>query len=108
MEPVRANPVEKSGVKLKEQKRLEAEQRQSRSRVKKEQQQRVAALEKEIAALEQLQTELAAELEKPETYSQPGRAMEVNRELIHAQERLAELTPEWEAAALKLEAIHSS
>jgi len=108
VEPVRANPVEKSGVKLKEQKRLEAEQRQSRSRVKKEQQQRVAALEKEIAALEQLQTELAAELEKPETYSQPGRAMEVNRELIHAQERLAELTPEWEAAALKLEEIHSS
>jgi ATP-binding cassette subfamily F protein 3 len=108
VEPARTAPVEKSGVKQKEQKRLEAEERQSRSRVKKEQQQRVAALENEIAALEQLQTELAAELEKPETYAQPGRAMEVNRELIHAQERLTELTPEWEAAALKLEEIHSS
>ena len=51
------------------------------------------------------QAELTAELEKPETYQQPGRAMEINRELIHVQERLAELTPEWETAASKLETI---
>jgi hypothetical protein len=28
--------------------------------------------------------------------------VEVNRELLHAQERLAELNPEWETAAGKL------
>ena len=36
-------------------------------------------------------------------YQQPGRAMEINRELIYVQDRLAEITPEWEAAAQKLE-----
>ncbi len=62
-------------------------------------------LEKEISGLELKQTELTAELEKPETYQQPGRAMEINRELIHVQERLAEVTPEWEAASVKLEEV---
>jgi hypothetical protein len=31
--------------------------------------------------------------------------MEINRELMHAQQRLAEVTPQWEAAASKLETI---
>jgi ATP-binding cassette subfamily F protein 3 len=101
-EAPRAQPVEKSSAKTKEQKRLEAEQRQARSGARKEQQQRVASLEKEIASLESKQTELTAELEKPETYQQPGRAMQINRELVHVQERLAEIAPQWEAAAHKL------
>jgi hypothetical protein len=41
-------------------------------------------------------------LENPATYEKAGRAVEINRELMHAQERLAELNPEWEAAAGKL------
>ena len=32
-----------------------------------------------------------AELEEPETYEKPGRAQEINRELVGVQERLAEL-----------------
>ena len=101
VETARTDPTERASVKSKEQKRLEAEQRQSRSRARKEQQQLVHGLEKEIAGLEKEQAELTAELEKPETYQQPGRAMEINRELIYVQERLAELTPEWETAALR-------
>ena len=89
----------------KEQKRLEAIQRQSRSGEKKAQQQIVHKLEKEIQELEAKQTELTAELEKPETYEKPGRAQEINRELAHVQERLAEATPEWEAAESKLATI---
>jgi ATP-binding cassette subfamily F protein 3 len=86
----------------KEQKRLEAEQRQARSSQRKAQQQIVDRLEKEIQELESSLTSLTAELENPATYEKPGRAVEVNRELMHAQERLAELNPEWEAAAGKL------
>jgi ATP-binding cassette subfamily F protein 3 len=104
-EIVRRDSADKVSVKSKEQKRLEAEQRQARSRARQEQQQLVRDLEKEISGLEKRQAELAAELEKPETYQQPGRAMEINRDLIYTQERLAELTPEWEAAATKLEDI---
>jgi ATP-binding cassette subfamily F protein 3 len=90
-------------VRTKEQKRQEAEERQARSRGRKDQQQLVHRLEKEIEELEQKQVTLTAELEKPETYQQPGKPMEINRELMHVQERLQELTPVWEVAAGKLE-----
>ncbi len=85
----------------KEQKRIEAELRQARSRKKQEIQNRIAALEKEIAGLETQQNELTAELEKPETYA-GGRAMQINRELLHVHDRLPEVTAEWEAAAMEL------
>ena len=74
-------------VDRKEQKRLEAQQRQARSGERKAQQQLVHKLEKEIQELEAKQVELTAELEKPETYEKPGRAQEINRELAHVQER---------------------
>jgi ATP-binding cassette subfamily F protein 3 len=86
----------------KEQKRIEAEQRQARSRERKAQQQFVYELEKEIQGLEARQTELIAELEKPETYEKPGYAPSINRELVGIQDRLAELNPRWEAEATRL------
>ena len=89
----------------KDQKRLEAEQRQARSRERKVQQQRVHELEKEIQQLESRQTELIVELEKPDTYETPGRAQQLNRELVDIQHRLAELNPEWEQEATKLAAL---
>jgi ATP-binding cassette subfamily F protein 3 len=85
----------------KEQRRIEAEQRQARSRKKREIQERIAALEKEIAELEAKERELAAELEKPESYA-GGRAMQINRELMHVHDRLPLATAEWEAAGTKL------
>jgi ATP-binding cassette, subfamily F, member 3 len=87
----------------KEQKRLEAEQRQSRSKEKRAEHQYVRELEKQIQQLEARQIELAAELEKPESY-EGGRAMQINRELMEVVDALAAKTPEWEAAATKLNA----
>jgi ATP-binding cassette subfamily F protein 3 len=98
-------PAVSAAASRKEQKRLEAEQRQARSRERKAQQQLVHQLEKEIHELEARQTELTAELEKPETYEQPGRAVEINRELMGIQERLAQATPEWEKEATRLEGM---
>ena len=95
-------------VDRKEQKRLEAEQRQARSRKKQEIQKRIAALEKEIADLEAQERDLAAELEKPETYHSGGRATQINRELLHVTDRLAEATTEWEAAGTELEQIEAA
>jgi ATP-binding cassette subfamily F protein 3 len=94
----------KISVDRKEQKRIEAQQRQARSNERKGQQQAVHALEKQIQELELKQTELTAELEKPETYEKSGRAQQINRELADMQHRLAALTPEWEIAAGKLSA----
>jgi ATP-binding cassette subfamily F protein 3 len=90
----------------KEQKRKEAEQRQGRSRKRQEIQKRIAALEKEIAELEAKEKELAADLEKPESYA-GGRAMQINRELMHVHERLAEANTEWETAGTELAQFES-
>lgn len=98
-------PANRPAVDRKEQKRIEAEQRQARSNQRKAQQQLVHRLEKEIQELEARLKELTVELESSATYEKPGRAVEVNRELMHAQERLAKLNPEWEAAAEKLAAM---
>jgi ATP-binding cassette subfamily F protein 3 len=87
----------------KDQKRLEAEHRQARSRDRKAQQARVRQIESEIHQLEARQAELIAELEKPETYEKGGAAVAINRELLDLQERLVKLNPEWEQAATQLE-----
>ncbi len=91
-----------AGISRKDQKRLEAEQRQARSRGRKAQQQIVHDLEKKIQELESRQKEMVAELENAETYEKPGRAQAVNRELVEVQRELAELTPEWERQATRL------
>jgi ATP-binding cassette subfamily F protein 3 len=94
-------------VDRKEQKRMEAEQRQARSRKRQEIQKRITALEKEIAELEAKEKELAAELEKPESYA-GGRAMQINRELMHIHDRLPVATAEWEAAGTELAEFENS
>ncbi len=89
----------------KDQKRLEAEQRQARSRQRKAQQEIVERLEAEILELETRLNELTTALEDSATYEKPGRAPEINRELLATQERLAALSPEWEQEATKLAAL---
>ncbi|MGD0057803.1 MAG: ABC-F family ATP-binding cassette domain-containing protein [Verrucomicrobiia bacterium] len=96
--PVVASPR----TKAREQKRFEAEARQVRSRERRAQEQIVNHLEKEIARLEQAQRELATELEKPETYDKPGRAVAINRELSHITDDLARAVADWEQAASRL------
>jgi ATP-binding cassette, subfamily F, member 3 len=86
----------------KEQKRLAAEQRQARSRQKRELQQRVHGLETEIADLEAREKQLVQELESPETYATPGRAVEINDELRALHDRLPPAHVEWEEVATKL------
>jgi ATP-binding cassette subfamily F protein 3 len=100
----RGTPPSESGLSRKEQKRLEAEQRQARSNERKHQQQKVHTLEKQIQALELRQQELTAELEKPEAYDHPAHAMKINRELAGIPQHLADLTAQWEAAATELNA----
>ena len=89
----------------KEQKRLEAETRQARSRERKAQQTLVAKLEQEIQDLEARQAGLIADLEKPETYEKSGEAQQINRELLTVQTRLEELHPIWEVEATRLAAL---
>ena len=89
-------------VDRKEQKRMEATQRQARSTKKSEILKRIAALEKEIADLEAKERDYAAELEKPETYHSGGRATQINRELVHVSDRLEAANAEWESAGAEM------
>lgn len=103
--PVVDKPKEKSGVpgrKSREQRRKEAAERQARSDARKSRERRVHALEADILRMENRQKEIAAELERPETYNEPGRAMDLNRELAGIEESLETLNSEWEAAAAEL------
>jgi len=86
----------------KEQRRVEAGHRQARSRKRREIQERIAALEKEIAELETREKELTAELEKPETYATGGCAVQINHELMEVHNRLAGANTEWEQAGTEL------
>jgi ATP-binding cassette, subfamily F, member 3 len=104
----RAQVVEsdqRPSLRAREQKRLEAEQRQARYRERLAHERIVRQLEEEIADLEKRQAELTAELEKPETYERPGRANEVNRELTATLQTLQRLTVDWEKAASSLAAL---
>ena len=73
----------------KEQKRLEAEARNARSRARREHQARVDELETRITALETRQAEITAELEKPETYQPGGSAPQLNREMRDNEDELS-------------------
>jgi ATP-binding cassette subfamily F protein 3 len=99
-------PDMSSAQSRKEQRRLEAEGRQARSKERKSQQERVFRLEKRIQELEKRQTELVATLELAETYEKPGLAQEINRELVGIQEELGRLNPEWEQQATRLAEMH--
>jgi ATP-binding cassette subfamily F protein 3 len=102
------NAEGRPAVDRKEQKRLEAEQRQARSNKRKGQQQLVHKLEKQIQQMEQRQADLTAELEKQETYETPGRAVQVNRELVGIQDEIAAITKQWEEEATKLATIDAA
>jgi ATP-binding cassette subfamily F protein 3 len=91
------NPPVKSA--RKEQKRVEAEQRQALAAGRKALRALVAKLEAEILQLETRQKELAADLENPAIYQQPGKPRDINLEWSANNARLEQLAREWEQAA---------
>jgi ATP-binding cassette subfamily F protein 3 len=94
--------VARTGPKTKEQKRAEATERAARTGPVRALRAKVTELEKEIFRLEKNQTELTAALEAPETYTEPGKAQHLNRELSTTVDRLQTATTEWEQAASQL------
>jgi len=97
-----------TGLSRKEQKRLEAQARQAKSKDRQKAKKLVTDLESKITKLENRQTELTALLEDPATYEKGGAAAEYNRELMHVQEELEELNGKWESAAEKLAEIEAA
>jgi ATP-binding cassette subfamily F protein 3 len=79
------------------------EQKAQQARVKKLRQD-VGKLEEAVTKLEAQQSELTTALEAPETYTTPGKAQHLNRELSFVVDQLHEATAAWEKAAGELAA----
>jgi ATP-binding cassette subfamily F protein 3 len=65
----------------------------------------VGRLEEEVSKLEAKQNDLTAALEAPETYTEPGKAQHLNRELSVIVDQLGAATAAWEKAAGELAAL---
>lgn len=94
-----------SVFKTKEQKRAEAEARQARSKLRKEQEEKTSKIEREVAKLEEQLRALTIEMEKPETYASGSRAVELNRQIAQTQDQLESRQAAWEKAQTELEAL---
>ncbi len=68
----------------------------------------VGKLEQRVSEIETKQAEITAEMEKPETYTTPGRAQHLNRELSSITDQLTAATTEWEKAAARLAEMEKS
>jgi ATP-binding cassette subfamily F protein 3 len=62
----------------------------------------VGRLEEEVSKLETKQNDLTAALEAPESYTEPGKAQHLNRELSVIVDQLGAATSAWEKAAGEL------
>ena len=68
----------------------------------------VTTLEARIASLEAKQVQLTAEMEKPETYTKPGRSMEIQQQIRAVGHDLHKVSTDWEAAATKLAELEAA
>ena len=90
-----ARPVQKTEVRgQKSDKPNSAERKKLRTEV--------GHLEEKVSQLETKQNDLTAELEAPETYTSPGKAQHLNRELSVIVNQLTAATTAWEVAAARL------
>jgi len=85
-----------SGPKAREQKRLEADARQSRSRAKQELERDLSTIEERILELELRQKELTSFLEQPDRYENSVRPAQAGRELASLTRELETLSLQWE------------
>lgn len=92
-----------SPPKSKEQKRLEAEARNARSKARKDLDQNVAKIDAELAALDKRKLEVVAALQDPATYSDTVKFRALSEELQKLESTIVKQTAAWEKAAEELE-----
>ncbi len=100
-------PKAPSIFKTKEQKRLEAQERQARSDSRKKAKADVARLEALILEKETRSKELAVILEDPSSYKTSGNVVDLNRELITLSEQLEQLNTEWQTAVILADSLET-
>lgn len=94
--------------KSKDQRRLEAEQRNARSRARRELEEKISAIEAEVARAEKRREEVYALLDDPATYASGTTATDLSRELHDLDQKIPRLTADWEQATQALEGFQSA
>src|SRR5690606_13771298 len=89
----------------KEQKRIEAEQRQLRNQVLKPLEEELAVLEKHIAELEAAQAAATAELSKPEVVASPAKFRLVSNKVEQLTAKLEASITRWEGLTEEIERV---
>jgi ATP-binding cassette subfamily F protein 3 len=89
----------------KEQKRIEAEQRNKKYALTKDLKKKISDLEKKIAALELKEKELESLLLDPSIYGDHQKIMDLNGEYQKVKQSLTAKVKEWEEVSLSLEKI---
>jgi len=89
----------------KEQKKLEAQERQEKNKQKRDLEQRVAFLEGDIAAKEKRNQELISLLQDPGLWADSAKALAVQNEHDSLDKALLTLTAEWEQKLAAVEAL---
>jgi ATP-binding cassette subfamily F protein 3 len=98
-------PAVREPPKTKEQKRLEAEARNARSKAKKDAEQRVAKIETDLATLDKRKHEIVELLQDEATYADAVKFRDLSAELEAIEPKIARLTTEWEKAAEEVEKL---
>jgi ATP-binding cassette subfamily F protein 3 len=98
-------PAVREPPKSKEQKRLEAEARNARSKAKKDAEQRVAKIEADLATLDKRKHEIVELLQDEATYADAVKFRDLSAELEALEPKIAKLTTEWEKAAEEVEKL---
>ena len=108
-QPSNWQPQEKKAPnKTKEQKRAETEERIARTKLKRELEQRVAALEAEIMTKEKRNNEIIALLQDPGTWSDSNKALALQKEHDELDPQLQKLNAEWEQKLSELEPLQAA
>jgi ATP-binding cassette subfamily F protein 3 len=103
-----AAPDAKEAPKSKQQRRLEADARNARSKAKKELDLRVFNIEQELATLDKRKHQIVALLQEEATYADAAQFRVLNAELETVETKISKLTAEWEKDTEALEAINSA
>ena len=93
---VKITIVSEPATTKKEQKRIEAEKRQSKYNATKDLISEISLLEKKIEELEEKERNLENTLAKPEIYNDPKKAYATNKEFQSIKEELFGITTKWE------------
>jgi ATP-binding cassette subfamily F protein 3 len=93
---------------VREARKRESAERAARAKAQRDREKALAMAESEVVRLEAQQRLIVEELESPKCYDNPSVALQLNRDLRHLQQQIAEATSRWDQLAAEHDAEETS